>query len=237
MRRSPPRSPEDRDLLAAEYAIGLADGEALAEARRLAERDPAFRAQVERWSSRLAPLLDEIDPIAPPARLLPAIERRLAPSGQLVDLSQRIRRWKLATGGMTALAASLALALLVEPRRLPPPAAAPIAAQAPMVAMIEGGPNRLVATWNGDKSLIVVPAVVAAADQRHSHQLWMIPRDGRPRSMGVMPAGSMRLDVEPATAKMLADGATLAVSVEPAGGSPTGLPTGPVIASGVLIPA
>ena len=62
----------------------------------------------------------------------------------------------------------------------------------------------------------------------------MIPKDGKPRSMGVMPAGPMHLEVARATAEMLAEGATFAVSLEPAGGSPSGLPTGPVIASGKL---
>ena len=47
----------------------------------------------------------------------------------------------------------------------------------------------------------------------------------------------MQLEVEPATAILLADGATFAVSLEPSGGSPTGLPTGPVIASGALVRA
>jgi anti-sigma-K factor RskA len=106
-----------------------------------------------------------------------------------------------------------------------------------MVAMLEGGTNRLVATWNGDKNLLVVPASVSAADRGHSHELWMIPRDGKPRSMGVMPEGPMRLEVEPATATLLAQGATFAVSLEPSGGSPSGLPTGPVIASGALVRA
>jgi anti-sigma-K factor RskA len=36
---------------------------------------------------------------------------------------------------------------------------------------------------------------------------------------------------------LLQQGATIAISVEPRGGSPTGAPTGPVIASGSLTPA
>jgi anti-sigma-K factor RskA len=237
MSSRPPLSPDDRDWLAAEHALGLTDGDALAEARHLTATDPAFRTEVRRWSTRLAPLLDEIDPVTAPAHLLPAIERRLVPSGRVLDLTQRVRRWKVATGGMTALAASLALALLVQPRQVPLATRPAAAAHAPMVAMLEGGPNRLVATWNGDRSLMVVPASVSAAEGGHSHQLWMIPKDGKPRSMGVMPEGPMQLEVEPATAILLADGATFAVSLEPSGGSPTGLPTGPVIASGALVRA
>ncbi len=237
MSSRPPPDQTDRDWLAAEHALSLLDGEALAEARRLQSSDPAFAADVARWSLRLAPMLDEVSPVEPPARILQAIEQRLAERGEVVDLSSRLRRWKFATGGMTALAASLALVLLVPPGQAPPPQLPPTAAHAPMVAMLEGGSNHLVATWNGDENLMVVPAGVAAAGGTQSHELWMIPRDGKPRSMGVMPSGPMHLRVRPATATMLAEGATFAVSLEPAGGSPTGLPTGPVIASGALVRA
>lgn len=235
MSSHPPLAPADRDWLAAERALGLLAGDALAEANRLEAGDRAFAGDVARWSMRFAPLLDEVAPAEPPARVFAAIERRLAPNDNVVGLRSRLRRWQVASGGLTALAASLGLALLLQPRALPP--VAPPPARAPMVAMVEGGPNHLVATWNGDKMLMVVPAMVAAAGKNHSHQLWMIPSDGKPRSMGVMPIGPMHLTVEPATATMLAEGATLAVSLEPAGGSPTGLPTGPVIASGKLLRA
>jgi len=106
-----------------------------------------------------------------------------------------------------------------------------------MVAMIEGGQGaaRLVATWTErDRSLTVVPATVPAADANHTHELWMIPADGKPRSMGVMPDGPMHATLDPATAEMFAEGVMLAVSLEPAGGSTTGAPTGPVLASGKL---
>jgi len=174
-----------------------------------------------------------VNSVEPPACAFDAIEQRLGLRGNVVSLDSRVRRWKFATAGMTALAASLALVLVTTPREtaLPP---SPIAAHEPMVAMLEGGSNHLVATWNGDDKLMVVPAGVATAGPAHSHELWMIPKDGKPRSMGVMPSGPMQLNVQPATAIMLAEGATFAVSVEPAGGSPSGLPTGPVIASGKL---
>lgn len=236
MSSRPPLSPDDRDWLAAERALGLLDGDSLAEARRLEAADRAFAGEVARWSMRFAPLLDEVAPAEPPARLFAAIERRLAPNDNVVTLRQRLRRWQVASGGLTALAASLGLALLLQPHALTP-VVPPPTTRAPMVAMLEGGPNHLVATWNGDSNLMVVPAIVAAADRRHSHQLWMIPRDGKPRSMGVMPEGPMHLTVRPETAIMLAEGATIAVSLEPMGGSPTGLPTGPVIASGKLLRA
>lgn len=68
-------------------------------------------------------------------------------------------------------------------------------------------------------------------------QLWTIGGDGTPRSLGLLPGGATpRLTVQPDARGRLAGGVTLAISIEPAGGSPTGLPTGPVIATGPLSP-
>jgi anti-sigma-K factor RskA len=82
---------------------------------------------------------------------------------------------------------------------------------------------------------MVVPASLLAADQR-SYELWLIPPGDRPHSLGLIePGRPVRLTVPPALVARATTDAVLAVSVEPPGGSPTGQPTGPVIASGKLI--
>jgi anti-sigma-K factor RskA len=238
-------TPEERDQLAAEYALGLLEGEELARARALAAADPDFSADVARWSGRLAPLLDEVEPVAPPPHVLGAIEQRIAapqterqaqPSN-VVQLRRRLNVWRGFAVGASALAASLALVLVTRPEpvvQTPPAREAP----APMVAMMEAEDTdaRLVATWDpADRSLVVAAAAGVQAVSTHSHELWVIPADGTPRSMGVMPAGrAMHVRVAGPMAGRLAEGSTLALSVEPAGGSPTGQPTGPVIAAGKL---
>ena len=66
-------------------------------------------------------------------------------------------------------------------------------------------------------------------------QLWMIEGKNAPVSMGVIPTGpTVHIELTPALQQKLAQGAVLAISVEPAGGSPTGQPTGPVVATGDL---
>ncbi len=66
-----------------------------------------------------------------------------------------------------------------------------------------------------------------------SAQLWVIA-NGTPRALGLVdPGAPSRLAPPPGVAPLLTPGATLAVSVEPVGGSPTGKPTGPVILTGV----
>ena len=236
-------TPEERGELAAEYALGLLDGEDAARARSLAASDPGFADEVAGWSGWLAPLLDEVEPIAPPERVLAAIEQRLGERPEAADnvhyLRRRVTVWRGFAVGASALAASLALVLVTRPQTIErPPVVTPAPAPAPMVAMMEaeGSEAKLVATWDaGAKSLVVAAAAGIAPAAGRSHELWVIPADGTPRSLGLLPgAQPLHLRVAGPLAAQVAEGVTLALSVEPTGGSPTGLPTGPVIAAGKL---
>ena len=237
-------TPEERSALAGEFALGLLDGEELVRARGLAATDPQFAAEVAAWSGRLAPLLDEIEPVAAPERVLAAIEGRLGarpdPANNVHYLQRRVNLWRGFTAGATALAASLAVVLVTRPDMVEQPPGTPTTAPwpAPMVARLEADESaaKLVATWDpGARNLVVAAAAGIAPVAGHSHELWVIPADGTPRSMGILPgADPLHLRVAAPMAQQLAEGATLALSVEPTGGSPTGLPTGPVIAAGKL---
>jgi anti-sigma-K factor RskA len=88
----------------------------------------------------------------------------------------------------------------------------------------------------GRRSLVVSPAVVNAPAAGQVPELWLIPADGKPRSLGVIGLEASQLvEVPPMVLKLVAEGAVLAVSIEPTGGSPTGQPTGPVVATGKLV--
>ncbi len=234
-------SAADREWLAAEYALGVVTGEALAEATRLNATDNEFREEALLWSGRFATLLDDVEAVDPPTDLLPAILARL-PRVKIYPRTRpgNVTRWQAATAAMTALAAGLALFIIVRPATVMVPAPrleTQRPDRAPMIAAISGENSKIVANWDGDRKLIIVPVEVAKTPGGQAHELWMIPSDGKPRSMGVMSEGSMVLDVTPKTADMFAVGTTFAISIEPQGGSPTGQPTGPVIASGKLIAA
>ena len=84
-------------------------------------------------------------------------------------------------------------------------------------------------------TLVIVPAALLTNDPR-AFELWLIPSgETRPRSLGlIQPGQPIRLDIPSDLAGHITPDATLAVSLEPPGGSPTGLPTGPVIAAGKL---
>lgn len=239
---------EELDLLAAEYALGLLDDRERARAGNLLAADPDFRARVASWSGRLAPLLDEVEAVSPPPGLWSRIEKEIAPAavGSAVPaqasnvhvLRRRVNLWRGYSAAATALAASLALFLVTRPAAEAPTAPA---APAPLVAMMEaeGSPAKLVATYDpASRMLLVTPAAGVSAVAGHAHELWLIPADGRPKSMGVVePGGARRMAIPPAILSEMKAEVTLALSVEPAGGSPSGLPTGPVVAAGKLVRA
>lgn len=239
-------SVDEPDLSAAEYALGLLEGEDLARAERRLESDEDFRDRVSQWSGRLAPLLDDVEAQAPPNGLWARVERSIAavgvdraevpPRGSNVHvLRRKVALWRGYSVAATALAASLALFLVARPADTPAP---PIVVE-PLVAMMsaEGSAAKLVASFDPDRaSLIVAPAAGVESVPGHAHELWLIPADGKPRSMGlVAPGAPRRMAVARPMLDALKADATLALSVEPTGGSPLGRPTGPVIASGKLV--
>lgn len=230
---SKPPSDDRRDL-AAEYALGLLDGPELAEARALLSSDRAFQSEVDAWTARLSPLLEEVEPSRPSNRLWTAIEAATggAPDNVLA-LKRRVNVWRGVSAAMTALAASLAVVLIQ-----PAPQAPVQSPAAPMVAMVsdEGKTMTVVANWDpDDRQLVLALAGDMPEDPGKAHELWVIPQGGTPRSLGTMADKPMsRMELAETLADLLSQGATIAISVEPPGGSPTGAPTGPVIASGTL---
>jgi len=82
-----------------------------------------------------------------------------------------------------------------------------------------------------------VTAVGAAKEQPgKSYELWMLPESGNPVSLGLLPQrGDQSLVLSDAQFAALARASAVAVSLEPEGGSPTGLPTGPVLYSAPLL--
>ena len=236
--------PEEVDLTAAEYALGVLDGPARARAAERVRTDPLFRAEVEAWEKRLAPLSDDVDPMAPAAAVWDRVAQAVAPRSTVVQfpsrtgLPDRAGLWRsIAVVSLAAAAACIALVLV----RVPQPAApAPNSiAQAPgvMVASLAGADGKalFVATLDPARGgVTVIPVGKADAGDR-SPELWIIPDGGKPQPVGmIQPQRALTLPASAGVLSSAANKAVLAVSLEPAGGSPTGAPTGPVIATGAL---
>jgi anti-sigma-K factor RskA len=214
---------EDDENLAAEYALGVLDEEQRREVERRMAADAAFAAEVAEWEARLAPIAAEIRDVAPSERVWRGIRYRI--EGRTEQRS--IRFWRnFGLGWMTVAVASIAALVFVAdaPRR-------------PMFATLQqqGGGAAFVVGFDVTRdSVYVVPAAFSRDVQRVA-ELWLLPPGGRPRSLGLLdPTQPVRLNIPVELRAELTGDAALAVSLEPPGGSPTGLPTGPVIAQGKI---
>ncbi len=241
----------DDDLRCAEYALGVLDSDSRRRLEREAERDAALRATLEAWILRLTPLADELAEIAPPERIWARIradlgflpDRAAAPPRLGWWNSLDLWRW-LGIGASLAALALLAvnLGMLREAARsgtLPAPPNAQPNAQAGGYLVATIARTDGVAHWTATVDvkrgrMVVVPAVHPQLASDRSTELWLIPSGAKPIPLGVFPAAApASMALSPAIVAQL-DHATLAVSVEPQGGSTTGQPTGPVIATGAL---
>ena len=217
----------DEELLAAEYALGVLSGAERAAAEQRVARDHGFARLVTEWEQRLAPWAAEIADVVPPAQVWERIAGALPVQAQGGGLWQSLAFWRglsLAAGALAAacLAALIYLGTLTQPL--------------PLVATIEGdGHRHFVATIDTRRGTVAVVPAAFSADATRVPELWLIPADGKPRPVGLLRADQTVTLTLPADLAALAKGdAVLAVSLEPPGGSTTGLPTGPVIATGKL---
>lgn len=218
--------PEEQDeLLAAEYVLGTLSADARRLARDRAEVEGAFAARIAAWEVRLASLNDGYEEDMPPADLLPQIEDRLfgAPAAAPAP-KRRWFGWGL-RGGAFATAVIAALVFLAF--TFAPPTTAPVILQAELAA--EDVDLRFAARWDASAGLLeVTRAVGSAAPQGQDYELWLIDETGVPRSLGLL------RDAVTQVQTALASGLTLAISLEPEGGSPDAAPSGPVLAAAQL---
>ncbi|MGQ0430381.1 MAG: anti-sigma factor [Gammaproteobacteria bacterium] len=209
--------PEILDLLAAEYVLGTLRGAARRNFARRRERDPFVDRRVRSWEERFATLVSQLAPVAPSPAVWTAIERRIGAPPQ--------RRWPAVVAAAAAAIAAFGLGWLLWQQLRPGELQATV-----VVATAEGA-----ALWRVELAADAAELeVTTIGDVRHpaarSLELWALPADSAPVSLGLMPArGRVRLVLDDRQRAALAVAANVAVSDEPAGGSPTGAPTGPVL--------
>lgn len=223
--------PDRADRLASEYVLGTLQGPARRRFEHLLTAHPALRDAVAQWQLRLAPLADSVAPVAPPARVWSGIEARLFPA----DAATAPPRWWRRLGvwrALSGMATAAVVALVVIGQQ--PPAAAP-----PIVVLLAANPqvaqplqSRFVASLSADgRALVLRPVDAPPLTAQQALELWAVPGSGAPRSLGLVRADGATTLLR---ARLLSDTAAFAVSVEPAGGSPTGAPTGPIVSLGKL---
>jgi anti-sigma-K factor RskA len=234
------------DLLAAEYVLGVLTAAERANVERRMIGDADLAAQVAAWEARLTPLIDAVPSQASPA----VVWRRIAAQLALAGASPRrattwwnsVGLWRTATAMTGMAAAACAAILFVAPRWAtapsPPGGAVRNDVGLTSVALLkpQTGPAAFVVAFDQKNQRLIIAPVTAESPANRSLQLWLMPNDAAPISLGLLDASKpliLRVD-------QLAgpDGpkATLGVSLEPLGGAPGGQPTGPVVATGRLSP-
>ncbi len=245
--------PERADRLASEYVLGTLRGPARRRFETLLPAHPVLRRAVNRWEERLAVLATSQPGVEPPLRVWQRIEQRLFSLQTSVQTStqtaaqnaaqaapQRSGLWQALVlwRSISFIAMAAVLALVVIPQPLPEPQppvvivlqANPEVAQAAQVAL--GVQASFVASVSADgRALVLRPLGNLALQPQRVLQLWAVPPQGAPRSLGLVQAAGTTTVLR---AALLQDVAAFAVSVEPTGGSPTGAPTGPIVSVGSI---
>jgi anti-sigma-K factor RskA len=224
------QNPELREQLAAEYVLGTMPTLVRRRFERLLGDDAELRRTVDDWHERFAPIDSAEAMEEPPARVWRAIERRLAfaptPGPEPRGWFGSLAFWRGATLVATALATS---AIFYIARQEPP-------ARTTVVAILsddKGEPGWVALSGAKLNEIEVAPIGKIAGDAAHAFELWAIA-GGTPSRLGLLvtdPAHPLTVQ-----ASVVPQSAVLAVSIEPPGGSPTGLPTGPVRYKGSVLP-
>jgi anti-sigma-K factor RskA len=231
---------DDIDGLAAEYVLGSLDADERATVAARRRNDPALDRAITAWEARLAPLSDSVPGIAPPAHVLAGLADRLR--ARPVPSLRPARTRRALVAGVCALAACLVLAVIWtrDLPGMPTTLMAQLQRNAAATILDDGAnvwtPFRFEVLFDLRASTIIVSPVAAAPSPTLNYQLWLIPSDhGPPISLGMIPLP--RTTASPWRATYPPDDllhSTLAVSLEPMGGSPIGKPSGPVVYVGKL---
>jgi anti-sigma-K factor RskA len=279
---------EDREGLAVEYALGTLDADERAQAEALLLVDPEFAAEVQRWERRLGELNALVAPVEPPAPVWEKIRAGVAeaapgapmrlpevaapavaaeptePSAEVVDLTQRMRRWRGLTVMSGALAASIVAIVAAREYRpdmlpadwRPKPQVVEKVVEKPVEVVREvvrevpaARPAQYVAVFQKDeqspsfvmsvdieKRTVTVRQVAAERFSDKTYQLWIATAPGAaPQSLGVLGGDDFTVRAAlTAYEPAVINNATFGISLEPLGGSPTGQPTSPAIHAKLL---
>ncbi|WP_237267459.1 anti-sigma factor [Sulfitobacter alexandrii] len=222
----PPTPEEENEFLAAEYALGLSEDENLTTARERARRDPGFAAMVSAWHERFVAMTDSIAPVEPPARIRTSLRKTLFPEAR-VPFMQRLWVWKGISFAALAVVAFLAMPML---RPDAPTVAGPIYG-----TQLTGDVDDLqvYAVLDPSRGGIAVTRTAGPIPEGRVLELWALLPDAAPVSLGLVPEDTSHLRLPPEIAAQI-DQLTLAISDEPPGGAPEGVPTGQIRATGVV---
>lgn len=229
---------EADQLRYAEYVLGVLDADERAAVAHEVETDAAAATAVAAWQARLNPLAEGIAPLEPPPQVWERIERSLpqsaapssrAPVAARAGLWENLPLWHWLGIGASVVAASLLVLMLRAPSTSE-------GGYLTSTIRQQDGTTRWTAMIDlRHARLIVVPTAPVVLAQGRAPELWLIPPGQKPVPIGMVDRSEpVTIALDQAMVARLGPAAAFAVSVEPIGGSPTGQPTGPVIAQGSI---
>jgi anti-sigma-K factor RskA len=215
-----------------------------------------IKAAIAHSGPQASLVLAEAEAAPPPAPPVVVEQAPVADYSNVIQLSNRFRRWRNIAMAASAIAAVLVAMLAIEvyqPDLLPdgmrakprtqvvevktPSAVAPAAQYVALLQGQSGGPAFILTVDGATKNFTVRKVGAPAAEPGKSYELWLISdKLPRPRSLGVI--GGSDFTARPVLAGYDSDvvnGATYAVTVEQAGGSPDGNPHSAPVYTGKLI--
>jgi len=223
-----------REALAAEYALGTLQGRARRRFERSLKEEPALRRLVVAWQERLTPLNEGIAPVQPPARVWRSIEQRIRKTSRRgASIWDSLGFWRTAS-----FVASAAVVLLAVVLTTATPTSKPHDTMVAVLSDEQSNPA-ITVSWQADprgaERLRVRVMGHAEMAPDTAWELWMLPGgDQKPISLGLITTHENQTVVLPRPLAVKINQASgLAMSVEPKGGSPTGVPTGPILYKGL----
>ena len=257
-------TPNKRQELASAVILGHADAAELAEFKRLYAEDQSFQTLVAEMEEFLSPLSTMSEDADPPEGLLddimiqiagPEASTKAAIPTPASEAPQRVRRrrssnsrrhperpWQYATAASLILAVGSLAVHSIPEVGTPEPAPVEVAnvQEELLTLMTSGGeaPTVVVLLYDKDSNQITGRLTNVQPPSDGVWQLWLL-RDGldAPQSLGLLTELSDDGVINLSIATELAAGSdTLAISVEPRGGSPEAGPTGPVVFTGAVSP-
>ncbi len=219
------------DIISAKFVMGMLSNKTRQRFLRIIINDPQKQTETRKWQMTFTPLAGAVKPLSPHPRVWRRIEKQLgfdrAPSP---SFWQNLSLWK----GLTASTASVALIFAILFNTLPPQKA--IETQTLMLVLNDDQSRGGWLISSSQAKMVTVSLNQETKTPHNSYELWVLPPGQAPLSLGLLnQQGRKELRVPDQLSQWIRPGATLAVSLEPVGGSPTGAPTGPVLYTGKVI--
>ena len=228
-----PTDPAQRGAVAAEYVLGTLDTATATRVGVALAADPAWRADVTAWEARLAPIAILARPESPPPNVWDRVEARIAPA-EVMKLRRRRQFGRLwLSWAVIATIGAIGLAVFAFFPKAEPPRLMTVLGNDRNLpgVLVEIDPR-------GNMRFTWLPATTGRQLQspagRTFHVWAVVPGAAAPVSLAVLPHEPGRQLVIPGGRFQPNADVVIEVTLEPEGGSPTGVPSGPIILIGRL---